>query len=144
MILPEYRETVFVGETPSGGFPMDFHIITAWNPKRITGFADNIAADEALYELLASRECRYFRLSGCSPDLKHHEEGWGVEGLSRKEAVLIGKQFNQNAIFEVVKGWLSIVGCESGEVQFLGLWSDRLRGVCVKAASAAKSVSHNQ
>jgi hypothetical protein len=115
MILPEYLSTFFQASPPAGGWPHHFHIITAHNPGVIVGADMNAKADEELRRELNLVGSCCFRITGCSPDLKHQEQGWGVAGLSEEKAVAIGKKYGQNAIFEVTAGALSVIGCLSGE-----------------------------
>lgn len=128
MILPEYLSTFFLAEVPSGGWPQNFHIITAYNPGKIVGAEINAKADEELRKELNLAGSRCFRITGCSPDLKHQEQGWGVSGLSEERALVIGRQYGQNAIFEVTAGVLSVIGCLSGERIRIDIWEQRILG----------------
>lgn len=128
MILPEYLSTFFLAEVPSGGWPQHFHIITAHNPGIIVGVEINVKADEELCKELNLVGSSCFRITGCSPDLKHQEQGWGVAGLSEERAIAIGRQYGQNAIFEVTAGVLSVIGCLSGERISVDKWEQRLHG----------------
>lgn len=71
MILPEYRETVFIDTPPVAGWPSDFHIITAWNPKRIVSESQNHEADARLRAQLTQKQIEHFPITGCSADLAH-------------------------------------------------------------------------
>ena len=128
MILPEYLSTFFLADAPSGGWPHHFHIITAHNPGVIVGADINAKADEELRKELNLAGSRCFRITGCSPDLKHQEQGWGVVGLSEERAQAIGRQYGQNAIFEVTAGALSVIGCISGERIKVDDWQKRILG----------------
>jgi hypothetical protein len=126
MILHEYLQTVFLAQTPVGGWPALFHIITAYNPGKFVGDEINAKADEALRKELNLAGSRCFRITGCSPDLKHQEQGWGVAGLSLDMALELGRQYGQNAIFEVSGGVLSVIGCLSGERVRVESWEERI------------------
>ena len=126
MILPEYLTTFFMAEAPSGGWPHHFHIITAYNPGVIVGSDINAKADEELRRELNLAGSRCFRITGCSSDLKHQEQGWGVAGLSEERALAIGRQYGQNAIFDITAGVLSVIGCHSGERIRVDSWLQRL------------------
>jgi hypothetical protein len=126
MILPEYLSTYFLADTPSGGWPQNFHIITACNPGKIVGVEINASADEELRKELNLAGSRCFRITGTSLDLKHQEQGWGVAGLSEERALAIGKQYDQNAIFEITTGILSVIGCLSGERIRVDNWEKRI------------------
>jgi len=128
MILSEYLSTFFLAESPGGGWPESFHIITAHNPGIIVGSEANTTADEELRKELNRVGSRCFRITGCSPDLKHREEGWGVAGLSREEALAIGRRYGQNAIFEITAGILSVIGCLSEESVRVDEWEKRILG----------------
>jgi hypothetical protein len=126
MILPEYLQTVFLAQTPVGGWPSLFHVITAHNPGEFVGDEINTKADEALRKELNLAGSRCFRITGCSPDLKQQEQGWGVAGLSEERALAIGRQNGQNAIFEVSGGVLSVICCLSGERLRVDNWEKRI------------------
>jgi len=126
MILPEYLQTVFLAQTPVGGWPSLFHIITGYNPGEFVGDEINAKADGRLREELDRTGGRCFRITGCSPNLFHREAGWGVEGLTGDEAVAIARMFGQNALFEIKDGVLTAVGCLSGERITLGPWQSRI------------------
>ena len=128
MILSEYLSTFFLAEFPAGGWPESFHIITAHNPGIIVGAEANVAADEELRKELNRVGSRCFPVTGCSPDLKHREAGWGVAGLSREEALAIGRRYGQNAIFEITAGILWVIGCLSGESVRVDAWEKRILG----------------
>ena len=126
MILPEYLSTFFLADTPSGGWPENFHIITAHNPGIIVNAEANAKADGNLQVELNHSGSRCFRITGCSPDLNHQEQGWGVSGLSEEQALVIGKKYGQNAIFSVANGILSVIGCLSGERIKVDSWEQRI------------------
>ena len=128
MILPEYLSTHFLADTPSGGWPQSFHIITAFNPGKIVGAEINAKADEELRKKLNIAGSRCFRITGASLDLKHQEQGWGVAGLSEERALGIGRRYGQNAIFEITTGVLSVIGCLSGEKVRVDNWDQRVIG----------------
>ena len=126
-ILPEYLETVFIGVPPIAGWPADFHIITAFNPKKILPEPENLAADTRLRTQLEQDQIAHFRIIGCSADLAHQEASWGVVGISLGRAIEIGRQYGQNAIFEVRDGEVFVVSCETLERQPIGQFEERLK-----------------
>jgi hypothetical protein len=126
MIHPEYLETVFLAETQPLGWPERFHIITAFNPGVVVSNQVNSIADVQLRKELNNTGSRCFRVIGCSPDLKHQEQGWGVSGLSQEKAVELGSRYGQNAIFEVSDGFLSVIGCQSGNKIPVDEWQKRI------------------
>jgi hypothetical protein len=127
MILPEYLETVFIGTPPVAGWPSDFHIITAWNPKRIVPETQNNEADARLRSQLELEHFEHFRIAGCSEDLTHQEASWGIIGVPSERAIQIGRQYGQNAVMEIVKGEVFIVSCETLERQSIGEFQPRVK-----------------
>jgi Protein of unknown function (DUF3293) len=128
MILPEYLETVFIGKPPGGGWPSDFHIITAWNPKRIVSEAQNHEADARLRTLLEQEQFPHFPITGCSADLVHREASWGIIGVPSERAIQIGREYGQNALIEIIEGEAFIVSCETPERQSIGQFQTRVKG----------------
>lgn len=126
MILTEYLSTCFLADTPSGGWPRNFHIITAYNPGKVVGSEINAKADNELRKELNLAGSRCFRITGTSPDLKHQEQGWGVAGLSDEKAVEIGEKYGQNAIFKIEDRILFVMGCLSGEKIRVENWEQRI------------------
>ena len=127
MILPEYLETVFSGTPPATGWPADFHVITAFNPKKSLSEPENHAADTRLRTQLEEEQIAHFRVTGGSADLAHREASWGIVGISLERAIEIGRHYVQNAIFEVLHGEVFVVGCDTLERQSLGRFQDRLK-----------------
>ena len=127
MIFPEYLETVFYGPTPLSGWPSDFHIVTAFNPKRTLSEPENHAADTHLRTQLEQEQIAHFRITGCSADLAHEEASWGVVGVSLERAIDIGRQYVQHAIFEVRDGEAFVVSCDTLERRSLGRFQERVK-----------------
>jgi len=127
MILPEYLETVFIGTPPVAGWPSDFHIITAWNPKRIVSEPQNHAADARLRAQLEQEHFEHFPITGCSADLRHQEVSQGIIGVTSERAIQIGREYGQNAIIEIVGGEAFIVSCETPERQSIGQFQTRVK-----------------
>lgn len=122
----EYRSTVFLLEDPPVPLPVAFAIITAWNPMdRPTGASENQTADEALRSRLESLGDFRFRATGCSPDLSHREEGWAA-AISKSDALDLGRQFEQRAIWWIESDELHLIRCADGHSEMLGTFSSRL------------------
>jgi hypothetical protein len=126
MILPEYLETVFIGTPPVAGWPSDFHIITAFNPKKILPEAENHAADTRLRTQLEQEQIANFPITGCSADLAHQEVSWAIVGISLETAIEIGRHHVQNAIFEVLNGKAFVVSCDTLDRQSIGQFQTRV------------------
>lgn len=109
-----YRSTVFLGRKPKVGWPAEFAVITAWEP---TGEkwspAKNRAADRKLRRALISEGHRPWRITGASPDFVHREPGWLVP-IGRKDAIRIGRDFLQIAVFHVRRGRVTVLPCFRG------------------------------
>jgi len=115
MIREAYLKTIFIVEDLNAGWnDASFAIITAWNPDG-TACDDetNQKADEGLRNVLRLHAtCQKIeRITGASPDRSHREPGWAAFGLSLEEALAIGKQFRQEAIYWVEKGDCDVVSC---------------------------------
>lgn len=134
MILPEYLSTYFLPEPPAGGWPRHFHIITAHNPGQFLNDAINAQADEKLRRELNLAGSRCFRVTGCSPDLKLCEPGWGIAGIPLEQALEIARRYGQNALFEVIDGSLWVIGCLSEERIHVKRWEKRNHGRILRAA----------
>jgi hypothetical protein len=126
MILPEYLETAFLGTPPIAGWPSSFHIITAWNPNQIVLEAQNREADLRLHSQLKEQGFEHFPITGCSANLAHQEASWAIVGISSERALEIGRQYGQNAIFEVLDGEAFVVSCDTLERQSIGQFQQRL------------------
>jgi len=121
-----YRQTVFLVEASEVAWPEEFAVITACNPDgRTVGERENAARTGLMLEHLSARGAVVARVEGCSPDLVHCEPGFAAR-LSLQEAVTLGRQFEQEAVFHVRAGVLSLVSCEDGRSVVLGAWRDRL------------------
>lgn len=126
---PEYRTTVFLSdETPP--WPA-FAIVTACNPLGVVlDEADNRQRDEALLASLHERGLRPLRAIGCSPDLSHREPGWAVP-MGRAEAIALGREFDQDAVYWVSDDSLWLLSCPPRveAAERLGGFEERLVGV---------------
>lgn len=108
-----------------GSFPPDafgpIHVVTAWNPQGIAAAdADNRAANRRLLAELSVRPSLIVRrITGFGGGPFEatgtwREEGFGIEGLSRAEALALGARFDQRAIFEWrdEPGGFRLVACD--------------------------------
>ena len=121
---PEYDNTVFLLSEVPVAWPNNFSIITANNPmdQKLPG-SENIRRNQQLAEWAEPKI--YIKLIGSSPDRTHQEASFAVE-CSLKEAIEIGEQFNQRAIFYIRGENLELVECSSGKSKILGKFSERL------------------
>jgi hypothetical protein len=109
--------TVFVGP---GAVPLPsadpMFVITAWNPRsEATRPEANDAANRDLERLLAERASLIVQVIGASLDSSWFEESFLVGGLDRRDAVELGRRFEQYAIFELNDVEVLVVESASGE-----------------------------
>jgi hypothetical protein len=128
VILPEYLQTIFIAKkTPDGGWPLQFAVLTACNPWSSGERKDDAAAKTRLRKRISRSGHRRYRIIGSSPDWNHQEASFSAWNLSLKEAIEIGREFQQNAIFWIDDGRIDVVSCENGERKFVGKWEERFR-----------------
>ena len=88
------------------------HVITAWNPRsEKTTPEDNSLANDELLKLLIEMKKLFLPCKGTNFDESWVEQGFAIEGLSDDAAKVIGRKFNQWAVFRIVKGQKSIIDC---------------------------------
>lgn len=123
---PEYTETVFLLEDAPVPLPVEFAIITAWNPMWIIVPASvNRRADGTLAGELEQRGISCFRATGCSPDLTHREPGWAI-AVTAQAALELGRRFKQLAIWRVRGDELVLVDCADGDEHVVGFFTPRI------------------
>ena len=124
--FPAYFQTAFtVLEEPSL-WPVRFAIITAW---ATTGeeWSDkrNQDADNRLEQALKQRGLAHTRIIGSSPDGNHAEPGWIVE-MDLADAMHLGCEYLQDAIYWVEGDLLSVVSCRESRSAPVGRFSERV------------------
>ena len=128
MILPEYLQTIFIAkETPDGGWPEKFAVLTACNPMSSGERKDDAAATIRMRKRLSRSGHKRYRITGSSPASNHLEASFAAWNLSIEEAMEIGREFQQNAIFWIDEGRIEVVSCANGERKFVGKWEERFR-----------------
>lgn len=118
----EYTRTNFVTQIAPEAVPDPFYIVTAHNPYggRATD-AENEEATAALLQQIRQSGWNHFPVRGQCED--HGEDGFGIE-CSRTEAVMLGEEFSQDAIYEVRDDKVTLIDCsEKIEDTNIGLWS---------------------
>lgn len=137
----EYADAVVYLKTPSGTvrvrrapgswttgeFPgppgQAVHVITAHNPGGAgREQAANAAAQASLEAELTRRELQWWPAAGGDPAWVHVEPSAAVIGLNRGQALELGRQYGQDAVFELTPGSRLIVSCHDGTVTSTG-WS---------------------
>ena len=121
---PEYFNTIFLISKEPESWPDEFAIITAHNPMDLKlSDNENCLRNEKLLKRINSNV--FLELSGSSPDHSHQEARFAFPSKI-EEAVHIGKEFQQKAIYYVKVGNLSLVECSTGKIEELGSFNDRL------------------
>ncbi|HTI70849.1 MAG TPA: DUF3293 domain-containing protein [Candidatus Limnocylindria bacterium] len=122
---PAHLTAHFRCEWPVDRIPARFGIVTAWNPEdRLASACENVAADNRLESTLKLHGWAHFRVVGGSPDFTHVEPGWGIQA-DPGELLVLGRQFNQAAIYWIDGTELWLYSCSGNEQLALGSWYDR-------------------
>jgi hypothetical protein len=124
----KYQTTHFLfTQRLSGDFP--FAIVTAHNPRgSILSPSQNRLLDRQLQSKIQQYNRPYRALIGAAADLSHMEKSWAVF-IDKEQAVELGREFNQHAIYYVNRGLLSLIACFDTikpEVE-MGTFNQRLR-----------------
>ncbi|MFM1885170.1 MAG: hypothetical protein RL026_327 [Pseudomonadota bacterium] len=125
---PEYAWTAFRVDALPAAWPRSFIIITGW---ATTGeqwtAAANAAANARLEAVLGAIGAWSWPITGYSPRTGHAEPGWAVE-LDLEAGLSLGREFVQQAIFEVVDDLLRVWACDTDppDGQLLGRFSSRV------------------
>ncbi len=112
-----YQQTLFYWGTHKAGFPdfsgvSGFAIITAFNPLgNVISHSENLRRHHALQRRVSGLELQSAKITGCSPDFTHQEEGLAAV-TDLDSAILIGSEFEQNAIYYVRQS----IMCEQGQL----------------------------
>ena len=116
----QFKQAVFRLEPFPADWPVDFAIITAYDPDGLaTSLERNLAADATLAAELRAAGYRLHRITGGSADGVHLEPGWGVP-IGLPGAVEFGRRYRQLAVFCVQGGVVSLVDCTDGLAEDLG------------------------
>ena len=103
--------------SPNWMFDQPIHVITAWNPYNIIRSSEeNDTSNTDLAIALAGRGARFARARGSSTDGMHHEDGFVTWNLTRDEATELGREFRQEAVFEITADEFRLVHCGTGAV----------------------------
>jgi hypothetical protein len=92
--------------------PTPLHLITAWNPmSQQLSLDENNERMDQLAAALDDLAALWFPAVGKSPDGTWSENTFAVYGISRDQALEIGVQFEQHAIFEATDEEQIVLGC---------------------------------
>ena len=109
----------------SGRFPdpagQPVAVLTAHNPGGVvTDPAANARAQALLEGELARRGRAWWPAAGADPSWSHVEDGVAVPGISEAEALELGAQFGQEAIFVLTPGSRRVIECVTGRRSVTG------------------------
>lgn len=121
----EYTQTQFVVGSLEGSVPSHFFIVTGHNPfGEVVSEEENAQMNEILRQQIAAAGWPYFEVTGQCAD--HAEAGFGVV-CSREDAIMLGQEFQQDAIYEVVDDQVILADCKEEEENVqVGRWSELL------------------
>lgn len=124
---PAYFNIAFRTDTPVQEWPAAFVIISAYATTGETWSAErNAVADQRLHAELLRRACTPKRITGYDPETGHAEPSWAVE-LPMAEALAVGRDFLQDAIFVVQGDDLLVALCNNPQVpQTVGHFRERM------------------
>lgn len=101
-------------------FPWQLHVLTAWNPLCVPlSLAENRTRQGRLIKQIARRGLRYWGAIGAEPESSGAtmiEESLLVADLTREEAVTLGREHHQHAVFELVGSRLRVLGSREGRM----------------------------
>lgn len=99
------------------------YVITAHNPGgRMASDAANASAGARLTAELERRALTWWPAAGGDPSWTHVEPGAAVIGMDETDAVALGAEFGQDAIFVLTPADRRIIGCADRRVSMTG-WS---------------------
>lgn len=126
---PHYFDTVFYGQPPVGGWPLNFAVLTASCPchNRHATDEENTRANAKLRATLEAHGFQPFRVTGAAPDLSHREEGWGFTSATLEIAAKLCADFDQDAYFWIEDGEIFLAKDASGRGWRVASWKERLR-----------------
>lgn len=124
-INEDYFHARFRAERPANGCPRAFFIVTACYPfDQKVSVEENISFTEQLKHELA--DLVHFPVTGYDTESDHKEPGFGII-CDRSQAIMLGQQFRQNAIFSVYDGTVHLISCKPPHKDIaIGKWSDLL------------------
>ncbi|MCT7940761.1 MULTISPECIES: DUF3293 domain-containing protein [Shewanella] len=128
MLWQDYQKTEFLLTQPLSN-DFSFAIVTAHNPLgSVLTPSQNRLRDRALQSKILEYRSPYRCLIGAAPDLSHMEKSWAIF-IDKDQALELGREFGQHAIYYVNQGLLSLIACfepHRDEVP-MGLFHQRLK-----------------
>ncbi len=101
--------------------------MTVWNPDGETISAEENAARTIRFsEQLQERGLEHFPVTGFDPESDHLEPGFGIM-CGRKEALELGREWGQEAVFVIENEEMWLVACgQDDEPEALGSFKRRV------------------
>ena len=122
-----YKNVIFLIEKSNTLFPKSFVIITACNPMdKHLEHEQNQKLNADLLKKLNHFKRKVISITGCSLDLKHQEPSYLIE-LGLEEGVLVGRSFNQRAIYWIDNDHLYLIDCTTEEKEPVGSFSEKIK-----------------
>ena len=117
---------MFSSDVPLERLPPAFGILTACNPGGgILLPHENHQREKDLEQQLVSMGHGFMRISGGSRDGRHLEPGCGVWTLDAEALRELGQVWEQDAIFWIADGMVSMIACGDGSRHEVGPLADR-------------------
>lgn len=113
VITVQVDEKIFSASDALKRLSQPLYVITAANPREKLSEAENDARNEELLVGLIASEFKVYPAVGVAPDGTWHEKGWAVVGLTRRAARAIGRDWDQDVVFELRDAEQSVLGCFS-------------------------------
>ena len=99
------------------------YVLTAHNPEgRLASAAANAAAEARLESELRRRELTWWPAAGGDPSWTHVEAGVALMDVAEADAIALGAEFRQDAIFVFSTASRRVVSCIDSRVETTG-WS---------------------
>jgi hypothetical protein len=96
-------------------------VITAHNPGgRLASEAENASAQARLAAELERRGLTWWPAAGGDPSWRHVESSAAVIGMAEADAIALGAQFGQDAIFVLTRAERLVVGCAEERIVATG------------------------
>ena len=125
-IKAAYYQACFHCDIPLERLPPTFGILTACNPGGgILLPHENHQREKDLEHQLVSMGHGFMRIGGGSRDGKHLEPGCGVWTLDAEALRELGQVWEQDAIFWIADGMVSMIACGDGSRHEVGPLADR-------------------
>ena len=118
------------------------YVMTAHNPGgQIAPDTANAAAETRLTAELERRELTWWPAAGGNPSWTHIEPGAAVIGINETDAVALGTEFGQDAIFVLTPVDRRVVGCTDNRVITTGWATEPDTGLTGRSLTVPRSRS---